>query len=160
MGPWLKFPFGFLSHGGESYVKPTCAPGGSFAQGPWLYSSACLMPLSQLPLPQLSLLCPQATVSQQHRPLQCGLLSSSTLAGTRLALSSTAAEQSWKGGVFSTPCFVFFFFCSHLWPLVNALFVPPLPSLPDLGCVYYADHWHLRLPASAIQMVWVEVSLK
>lgn len=21
MGPWLKFPFGFLSHGGESYVK-------------------------------------------------------------------------------------------------------------------------------------------
>jgi hypothetical protein len=29
--------------------------------------------------------------------------------------------------------------------LVNALFVPPLPSLPDLGCVYYADHWQRSL---------------
>lgn len=127
MGPWLKFPFGFLSHGGETYVKPTCAMEGPLSRRP---DCSTLQPVSCPCLSSLcfSCVCLAHKPHSQGRPLQCCPLSSSTLAGALPALSSTAQ-------VFSTTLL-----CSlggHPRPLVNELFVSrfPLPSRPDPGCV-------------------------
>lgn len=84
MGPWLKFPFGFLSHGGETYVKPTYAMEGPLNRRP----DCTLQPVSCPCLGSLcySCVCLARGPHSQRRPLQLCPLSSSALA----ALSSTA----------------------------------------------------------------------